>query len=69
MNCGSLTSVDALSGWDTSAVENMRAMFSYCESLESVDALSGWDTSAVTNMEGMFDGCALILTFPSWYTG
>ena len=46
-----------LSGWKTSNVEYMNAMFYGCRSLKSLD-WSGWDTSNVKNMNGMFYDCS-----------
>lgn len=45
-----------LNGFDTSRVENMSEMFSYCRSLESL-GFSGLDTSNVTDMTRMFSEC------------
>ena len=45
-----------LSGWKTSNVEYMNAMFYGCRSLKSLN-LSGWDTSNVKNMSWAFSGC------------
>ena len=45
-----------LSGWKTSNVENMSAMFYNCKNLKLLD-LSGWDTSKVKNTNYMFWGC------------
>ncbi|MDE5757736.1 MAG: BspA family leucine-rich repeat surface protein, partial [Allobaculum sp.] len=46
-----------LSGWNTSAVKNMRYLFSECISLKSIN-LSNFNTSSVTSMGGMFTGCS-----------
>lgn len=53
--CYKLTSLD-LSNFDTSAVTDMRGMFSGCSGLASLD-LSNFDTSAVTGMAYMFKEC------------
>ena len=45
-----------LSGWKTSNVENMNAMFYNCWKLKSLD-VSGWDTSNVKNMGWVFSHC------------
>ena len=45
-----------LSGFDTSKVRDMSAMFWCCESLKKLD-LSGFDTSNVITMARMFYGC------------
>lgn len=56
--CSSLTSLN-VSGWNTSNVTNMRAMFIGCNSLASLD-ISSWNTSKVTSMWGMFsNACSL----------
>ena len=54
--CSGLTSLD-LSGFDTSKVTNMNAMFDDCSGLTSLD-LSGFDTSQVTDIGCMFDRCS-----------
>ena len=56
-----LSNIDALSGWNTSKVENMSDMFyrwsfTNTNSLSNVNALLNWDTSKVKNMSGMFAG-------------
>ena len=50
-----LQSLD-LSGFDTSKVTKMPAMFADCDSLSTLD-LKSFDTSKVTNMQSMFAGC------------
>ncbi|MGI6117212.1 MAG: BspA family leucine-rich repeat surface protein [Bilifractor sp.] len=50
-----VTSMD-LTGFDTSNVTKMNAMFSDCSGLTSLD-LSGFDTSKVTSMSSMFSNC------------
>ena len=49
-----VTSID-VSGWDTSRVTNMFALFNSVSKLTSLD-LSSFDTSNVTNMQSMFWG-------------
>ena len=54
-----LSNIDALSGWNTSKVENMSGMFyrwSFANSLSNVNALLNWDTSKVKDMSSMFAG-------------
>ena len=54
-----LSNIDALSGWNTSKVENMSGMFyrwSLANSLSNVNALLNWDTSKVKDMSSMFAG-------------
>lgn len=52
--CISLQQLD-LSNWDTSMVNNVQAMFSYCH-IEQLD-LSNWGTSNFTNIYSMFAFC------------
>ena len=52
-----LRTVGDLSGWNTSNVTDMCAMFQECKYLESIGNISGWDISKVTNMSGLFNGC------------
>ena len=56
-----LSNIDALSGWNTSKVENMSDMFyrwsfTNTNSLSNVNALLNWDTSKVKDMSSMFAG-------------
>jgi len=53
-DCASLTSVNNINSWDTSAITTMGAMFSGCTAFNQ--ALS-FNTSAVENMGSMFYGC------------
>jgi surface protein len=55
-NCASLTSVNNINSWDTSAITSMSEMFANCSLFNQ--ALS-FDTSAVTNMGSMFAGCSV----------
>ncbi len=57
LDCSSLKTLD-LSGFDTSKVTDMSAMFSGCSSLEIVVFPAALETKLVTNMEGMFSGCS-----------
>ena len=52
-----LTTIEGLENLNTSAVTNMRDMFSGCSRLTSLN-LSNFNTSAVTDMERMFLGCS-----------
>jgi surface protein len=54
--CPSLTTINNINSWDTSAVTNMGEMFSGCSLFNQ--ALS-FDTSAVTIMGYMFNGCSV----------
>ena len=58
-----------LSGWKTSNVENMNAMFYNCWKLKSLD-VSGWDTSNVKYMTWMFKWCESLasLDLSGWDT-
>jgi len=61
--CFSLTSVNNINSWDTSAITSMAEMFYYCTPFNQ--ALS-FNTSAVTNMNAMFAFCDIFnsaLTF------
>ena len=55
-----LVSAD-LSGFNTSNVTNMLAMFSNCSRLATLN-LSSFNTSYVSNMEGMFCDCSALTT-------
>ena len=52
-----LTTIEGFENLNTSAVTNMRGMFSGCSGLTSLN-LSNFNTSAVTDMSGMFFGCS-----------
>jgi surface protein len=54
--CTSLTTVNNINSWDTSAVTSMQGMFANCSSFNQ--ALS-FDTSAITTMNDMFTGCSV----------
>ena len=71
-DCDSLTDINALSGWDTGNVTNMRYMFGNCVSLADLSTLSGWDTGNVTNMGDMFRQCTFLADLSAlsgWDTG
>ena len=65
-----LTEIDFGNCFDTSNVENMSAMFSYCYSLTSLD-VSSFDTGNVTDMGWMFYECSNLtnLDLSSFDTG
>lgn len=50
-----------LSGFNTTNVTNMQAMFRGCVNIGGLD-VSGFDTTSVTNMQDMFRGCENYLT-------
>jgi len=52
-NTRDLTSIEGISEWNTSGVNNMAGMFSFSMGLSTLD-LSGWDTSNVVYMNSMF---------------
>ena len=52
-----LRTVGDLSGWNTSNVTDMYAMFQECDCLESIGDISGWNTAKVTYMNGLFNCC------------
>ena len=53
-DCTSLTTINNINSWDTSAITNMAEMFSGCTAFNQ--ALS-FDTSSVTDMNRMFYNC------------
>lgn len=60
-----------VSGYDTSNVTNMRAVFFNMTQLQSLD-ISNWDTGSVINMEGMLGGlmnCTSITLGENFNTG
>ena len=62
-DCTSLTTINNINSWDTSAITTMGFMFASCTSFNQ--ALS-FNTSAVTSMNFMFNGCSVFnqaLTF------
>ena len=62
-DCTSLTTINNINSWDTSAITSMNSMFGNCNSFNQ--SLS-FNTSAVTNMGNMFNGCTVFnsgLTF------
>ncbi|MBQ9196746.1 MAG: BspA family leucine-rich repeat surface protein [Clostridia bacterium] len=52
-----------VTGWDTSTVTGMSALFAYCTNLRTITGIGGWDVSNVTSsyyggsMDTMFQGC------------
>jgi surface protein len=63
IDCTSLTTINNINSWDTSAITTMNSMFANCTAFNQ--SLS-FDTSAVTSMNGMFNGCSVFnsaLTF------
>lgn len=54
-----IISIGDVSGWDTSAAENMDYMFTRCTKLKTLN-LSGWDLSNVTSMKQMFITCSAL---------
>jgi surface protein len=54
--CTSLTTINNINSWDTSAITNMGVMFYNCTSFNQ--ALS-FNASAVTDMDSMFFGCSV----------
>ena len=55
---------------DTSAIENMRSVFSGCENLTRAD-VAGWDTKNVRSMANLFSGCKNLsqVDVSKWDTG
>lgn len=58
---GGLTKIEHLDYLNTSEVENMGSMFSFCTSLETLD-LSSFNTEKVTDMQTMFEGSTNLRT-------
>ena len=56
-NLSALTAIEGLENLNTSAVTNMREMFSGCSGLKELN-VSSLNTSAVKDMSGMFSGCS-----------
>ena len=54
-----------ISKWNTSNVNNMSYMFSFCKDLPDI---SKWDTSNVNNMGGMFSFCDNLPDISKWNT-
>ena len=64
-DCTSLTTINNINSWDTSAITTMNEMFSGCSAFNQ--ALS-FDTSSVTSMNNMFGFCTVFnssITFTS----
>ena len=55
-DCTSLTTINNINSWDTSAITSMNSMFSNCSAFNQ--ALT-FNTSAVTSMNEMFNGCSV----------
>ncbi|MCD8191046.1 MAG: DUF285 domain-containing protein [Clostridiales bacterium] len=64
-----MTAIRFDGNFDTSAVTNMRAVFSGCKSLTELN-VSGWNTANVTDMSWLFYGCAALtkLDVSEWNT-
>lgn len=58
---GGLTKIEHLDYLNTSEVEVMQSMFSFCTSLETLD-LSSFNTEKVTDMQTMFEGSTNLRT-------
>ena len=56
-----LTTIEGLENLNTSAVTDMRSMFSGCSSLKELN-VSNFNTSKVTDMSEMFSGCSGLKT-------
>ena len=56
-NLSALTAIEGLENLNTSAVTNMREMFSGCSGLKELN-VSSLNTSSVKDMSGMFSGCS-----------
>ena len=62
--CWSLSSLPAISKWNTNNVTNMSGMFSYYSSLSSLPDISKWNTNNVKDMSNMFSGCSSLSSLP-----
>ena len=54
-DCTSLTTINNINSWDTSAITSMNSMFTNCTAFNQSLA---FNTSAVTSMNEMFNGCS-----------
>ena len=54
--CNKLKEIKGIDKFNTSKVNNMKAMFQLCNEIESIN-LSNFDTSNVTDMSGLFNKC------------
>ena len=63
-NCSSLLSLQDISKWNTSNVNDMSYMFSNCSSISSLPDISKWITSNVNNMSYMFNHCSSLSSLP-----
>ena len=61
--CSKIINID-LSNFDTTNVNNMKCMFSFCESLESLKDISKLDTIKVKNMSFLFFNCKSLKSLP-----
>ena len=59
--CNSLQSI---TDWNTSNIEDMSYMFCNCYKLESLPDISRWNTENVVNMSSMFLNCSSLKSFP-----
>ena len=55
-DCTSLTTINNINSWDTSAITSMNSMFLQCTSFNQT---LSFDTSAVTSMGQFFGGCSV----------
>jgi surface protein len=60
ISCPNLESLD-LSGWNTSNVTGITAMFNGCTNLTTIYVGSGWNTENVTYSDGTFVGCTSLV--------
>ena len=63
-----LSDISAISGWDTSKVQNMEYMFYIDSAISSLEPLFGWDTTSLTNVNRMFNNVSPNPRYPDWYT-
>jgi surface protein len=58
-NCGSLTEIKGISGWDTSTVTSFANFFDNCTALTetTIKQVENWDVSSVEFFTSMFNNC------------
>ena len=62
--CSSLASLEGISNFDISIVENMSFMFFDCKNLKELDDISKWNTSNLKNIQKMFCNCVSLSKLP-----
>ena len=52
-----ISSLDAISQWDTRSIQIMNNMFYNCTHLVDIDGVANWNISNLTSISEMFSGC------------